>query len=179
MKKALIAALLICAFVTPAASADEASHKEAALKLLEVTDAKNMMEQMLASIEGMMEQQFKAIGLPPEGQEASEAVQKEMMHWFSEFFSWEQMQGMYVDIYTEVFTEDEIKEMTLFYESPLGQKMLAKMPELMQLSMEKSQAAVLKKLPELQERLHKAMIELKEKYRDTELSGGMRGGAIK
>lgn len=41
-----------------------------------------------------------------------------------------------VPVYAETYTLDEIRQLTAFYASPLGQKMLAKMPQLMGRSME-------------------------------------------
>jgi len=166
MKKVLIVALLFSGIVTSCSFADEASHKRTALELLEVANTKKMLDQMMTSITGMMEQQFKAMNLPPEGEEAAIAVQKEIMDWFSEFFVWEQIRDLYADIYVEVFTEDELNELIQFYQSPLGQKVLKKMPELMQKSMEKSQALLQDKMPEFQKRLQKTITELKEKYKE-------------
>ena len=36
------------------------------------------------------------------------------------------------NLYLEVFSEDEIRELTVFYKTELGQKLVAKMPQLMQ-----------------------------------------------
>jgi hypothetical protein len=41
-----------------------------------------------------------------------------------------------VPLYAETFTLDEIRQLSAFYATPVGQKMLAKMPELMGRSME-------------------------------------------
>lgn len=41
-----------------------------------------------------------------------------------------------VPVYAETYTLDEIRQLTAFYDSPIGQKMLAKMPQLMARSME-------------------------------------------
>jgi hypothetical protein len=166
MKRKLIVVLLLVGIGGTAVLADEASHRATALELLEVTNTRKMLDQVMTSIEGMMGQQFASLDLPPEGKEAAEKVQKEMMAWFSEFFVWEQMQGLYVDIYMDVFTEAELQELIEFYQSPLGQKLLTKMPELMQQSMQKTQAMLQQKMPEFQQRLRKTVSELEEKYKD-------------
>lgn len=166
MKKVLIVGLLLSVIVTSSSFADEDSHKRAALELLEVANTKEMLDQMMSSISDMMEQQFKSLKLPPEGEEAAAAFQREIIDWFSEFFVWEQMRDLYVDIYVDVFTEDELKELIRFYQSPLGQKVLKKMPELMQKSIEKTQAILQDKMPEFQKRLQKTITELEEKYKE-------------
>jgi hypothetical protein len=164
MKRSWIVTVLFLATVASVASADEASHREAALELLEITNARQMLDQYMASFEQMMSQQLSSMDLPPDGQEAAKAVQKEMMDWLSEFLAWDQMKGMYVDIYIEVFTEEEVNELIEFYKSPLGQKLLAKMPELMQKTMQKTQAMLQQKMPEFQQRLQKSLSDLQEKY---------------
>ena len=121
---------------------------------------------MKTSIENMMEQQFNTKKLTPEEEETAIAIQKETMDWFSGLFAWEQIQDLYVDIYVKVFTEDELKEIIQFYRSPLGQKLLNKMPELLQESIEKMQILVQDKMPEFQERLQKTITELEEKYKE-------------
>jgi hypothetical protein len=165
MKKILLLLVLLAAVAPAPAFADQSSHRDAALRLLEVTETQKMLDQMMSAVDTMMLQQFDAMGLPPEGREAADAMRVEVMQWFSDFFVWEEMRDLFVDIYVEVFSKEEIDEMVSFYESPLGQKMLAKMPALMQKSMEKTQAMLQEKLPQLQQRMQNVMAELEEKYR--------------
>jgi len=164
MKRLSIVTVLVLATLAAVASADEASHRKAVLELLETTNARKMLDQYMTSFEAMMEQQFSSMDLPPEGQEAAKAVQKEMMDWLSEFLAWDHIKDMYVDVYVEVFTEEEVNELIEFYQSPLGQKLLAKMPELMQKTMQKTQAMLQQKMPEFQQRLQKSLSDLQEKY---------------
>jgi len=166
MRKAWMVTLLVFAIATSITFADEATHKEAALKLLEVTNTQKMLDQYMTSFETMMEKQFDALELPSEGREAAKALQKEMMEWLSGFLAWEQMKDTYVDIYVEVFTEDELNELIEFYQSPLGQKLLKKMPELLQKTMQKTQAILQEKMPDFQRKLQKTLSELKEKYKE-------------
>lgn len=50
-------------------------------------------------------------------------------------------------VYVDVFTLDEIEAVAEFYRTPVGRKMLDKMPELMQRSMEISQRMVADMMP--------------------------------
>jgi len=159
-----IVTLLMVLAVSCSALADKASHRKAALDVLEAANTRQMIDQMGEAIEGMMASQFKSMDLPPEGKEAAEGAQKEIMEWMGDFLDWEKMRDMYVDIYVDVFTEEELVELTQFYKSPLGRKLVEKMPELMQKSMQKTQAIMQKKMPELQQRIRKATQGIKEKY---------------
>jgi hypothetical protein len=62
----------------------------------------------------------------------------------------------------EVFTEEEMRELIKFYQSPLGQKVLEKTPELLQLSMEKTEVLLYEELPKLQERLERVVKEFEQ-----------------
>jgi uncharacterized protein len=55
-----------------------------------------------------------------------------MVQWLRKYMTWDAMQPELTKMYTEAFTEPELKEMAKFYGSPVGQKALEKMPEMMQ-----------------------------------------------
>ncbi len=166
MKRIFLAVICIVMLTSTVATADQAGEKKAVLKMLEITNARNMSVQIMKSMEAMMDRQFQTetVKLSPKGQEALMAIRKDTVKWLQENFSWDQMKDMYVDIYTQVFTEDEINQLVQFYQSPLGKKMLAKMPELIRLTFEKSQALVQKKMPLFQEKLQKSLSNLEAKY---------------
>ncbi len=166
MKRILFVVLLAALIMPNVSYSSEKTHRKVAEELLEVANGRQIHDQMHSYMASMMEQQFNSMGLPPEGREAAAMVQKEIMDWFSEVFAWEQVRDMYVDTYVEVFTEKELKELVDFYKSPLGQKMLAKMPELLETSMRKSQEMLQNHMPEFQKKLEKSIDELMEKYKE-------------
>ena len=55
-----------------------------------------------------------------------------MLQWLRKYMTWDAIQPELVKMYTTTFTEAELKEMAKFYGSPVGQKALEKMPEMMQ-----------------------------------------------
>ena len=55
-----------------------------------------------------------------------------MVGWLKKYMTWEAMEPELVKMYTETFTEPELKQMAVFYGSPAGQKSLEKLPEMMQ-----------------------------------------------
>ena len=76
---------------------------------------------------------------------------------------WDALKPQLVAIYTEAFTEAELREITAFYKTPAGQKAVTVMPELMQKGMTMGQKAVQDHLPELQEAIQKKLKEDEEK----------------
>lgn len=47
-----------------------------------------------------------------------------------------------VDLYTQTFTEQELKDLVKFYESPLGKKVLTQMPKVTQQSAQLTQQSL-------------------------------------
>ena len=47
-----------------------------------------------------------------------------------------------VDLYTQTFTEQELKDLVKFYESPLGKKVLREMPKVTQQSAQLAQQSL-------------------------------------
>jgi hypothetical protein len=87
------------------------------------------------------------------------------MAWLSGLFAWERTRDLYVEIYVEAFTEDELNELIAFNQSPLGQKVLKRMPGIMQRSLETTHRLMRETEPELNRRLHKIILELEQKYK--------------
>jgi hypothetical protein len=55
-----------------------------------------------------------------------------MVAWLKKYMTWEAMEPELLKMYTEAFSESELKQMAVFYGSPAGQKSLEKLPEMMQ-----------------------------------------------
>ena len=87
-----------------------------------------------------------------------EAVQPMMREFFREHLNWSSLEPEYVRVYTEVFSERELRDLIAFYESPLGQKMLDKMP----VAAARTQAIMMERMqrgmPKLLERVQRDML---------------------
>jgi hypothetical protein len=55
--------------------------------------------------------------------------ERSMRELFAKRFTWERMKPEYVRMYASFYTEDELRQLTAFYESPVGQKSLQIAPE--------------------------------------------------
>ncbi len=86
-------------------------------------------------------------------------VEDVMRTFLTKYLSWENIESQMVQMYAEAFTEPEVRELIVFYRTPLGQKTVARMPELMQKGTAMGQKAVQDHLPELQEAIAKKMQE--------------------
>jgi len=106
------------------------------------------------------------------GADESSALAEELMEamektaaLMTEAMSWDNMKDEYTAIYTDVFTEEELTGLVSFYKSPIGQKFVAKQPELMQRSMQISQklmAGLMPKIKALKKETGEASVEDQE-----------------
>ncbi|HTB63381.1 MAG TPA: DUF2059 domain-containing protein [Opitutales bacterium] len=117
---------LILLFLLPcAAMADDASHRQAAMKLLEATGGKDVMRNaFIAVIDNMPASKSMPAA---ENADMKQAVQQ----WFDEDFKWEDLSSQIADIYAKAFTEDELNQLIAFYQTPLGKKTISLLPEVM------------------------------------------------
>jgi hypothetical protein len=160
------AIVLTCAstfsHAAPLASADPAVVK-ATRDMFVAMKVKEMMTNMLAQMEQQMPVQARmaaaaAVNGNPNltPQQKAEQLKKaeadiqgsaaQMHAVFSDPSLVDDMIAEMVPMYAETYTLDEIHQLTAFYASPLGQKMQAKMPELMNRSMQISQRVIMPRI---------------------------------
>jgi uncharacterized protein len=118
-----------------AAVPSEASINE----LLTVTKIEKMVDNMLPMMDQTMRQSMAAMtkGRPlnPEQQRSLDALMPKMMQIVRDELSWQRMRPLYVQVYQESFTQEEIDGLIAFYKSPAGVAFVNKMPVVMQKSM--------------------------------------------
>ena len=132
--------LLMLLALSSQASADESSRKAAAVKLLEVSRAAEMIETMYDSMQPQFEAMAEQIGIDEEQRPIFDRHLARVFDVLREELNWQKMEPYMIDAYAEVYTEQELLGLVEFYESPLGQKFMEKMPEMMAVSMEMTQS---------------------------------------
>jgi hypothetical protein len=158
-----VACLLIAATAWPGnAPPSDKSIQE----LLDVTNARQLLDSSKEQLNGKLaaEQQAMMRGRPmtPERQAISDRTQTQMLSVIDGFFDWDAMLPMYLRLYRETFTEDELKGMLKFYKTPAGQAMTKKMPLLMHNVLDDMQQMMKPAIAKLARIQQEAMQELKE-----------------
>jgi hypothetical protein len=123
-------------------SAGEAERK-AANKLLDAIQFETVMNDSINASIQMMKQMDPVIG-------KHEVVVKKF---FEKFMSVESLRQDMVEMYSEIFTADELEDIISFYMTETGQKALKNVPEVMQRSMQLAQKRVGQNMGELQKML--------------------------
>jgi uncharacterized protein len=153
--KSLRTAIFLALAFSPATllRADETSQKAAAEEMLQTMHMDAMMAGIRTkqrdALAGMM------VGFLPKNISADETakmqkIQMKMMDYIYDQLSWEKLKPEFLQIYVETFSEAELRELTAFYKTSLGQKLLEKTPELTAKAMQVSQKHIMAIMPEIQ-----------------------------
>jgi uncharacterized protein len=151
--------LVFC--LSGAVQADEKSHRQAAEDLMAATQADQMINAVYAQVDGSFANMVRQMKLSPEQMAIAEKHMKRSTQVMREEITWAKLKPEITAAYVSVFTEDELKQLIAFYNSPIGKKMVEKMPELMRASMQISQAHMQKILPRIQVISQEMVQELK------------------
>ena len=119
MRNLIAALFLLLASTAPAAA--EGSHDAAAVELLALMDVQAAATAGTATMADLM------IGQNP----AMSPYRSVIVEWAEQVFAWENFESRLVAIYTDAFTEDELRELIRFHQSPVGRKLVRLNPELM------------------------------------------------
>ncbi len=143
--KIIISTLSLILVFTALLNADEKSHNKAALDLIETMGIAKMIKQ---SNERMVALQVKR-------NSRIQGYEDVLQKFYDKYSNWDVVKKDVLKMYTETFTEKELKELNTFYKSPTGQKALSKMPALMVKTIALGQQNIEKNLPELQAEIEK------------------------
>ena len=119
--------------------------------------AAEAMVNMIASAESYNQTIDQMLVMQLNQNPSMKKVEPEMRAFFNKYMGWEIIRPEMATIYAREFTEPELREIIKFYQTPVGQKMAARLPQLMQAGMEVSQRRVQEHLPELQKMIQDKM----------------------
>lgn len=132
-------ALSLACLLPPSAWAAEPSAASVE-KLMEVTKTEALVEQMYGNFETAMragmQQAVAGRRLTDQQQAIINEAPREFAAVLREELSWAKIKPLYVGIYRESFTQEEIDGMLAFYATPVGQATIEKMPQVMTRSMQ-------------------------------------------
>ncbi|MBP9943565.1 MAG: DUF2059 domain-containing protein [Desulfomicrobium sp.] len=129
-------ALILCLVLTcSTAYSGEKEHRALAEELIKITDGDTVMEKMKAQVTMIFQQIASQMNIQEADKPKLDKYSSRFDAILKEDMAWEKVKPQYLDLYTSVFTEEETKGLVDFYNSDLGKKVTAKMPELMQQSM--------------------------------------------
>ncbi|MDB6143398.1 MAG: hypothetical protein JWP80_2442 [Pseudomonas sp.] len=131
------AVALVCA--SGQVFADPASHAASAETFLKLAHADKLGTPVYMQVQQMFEQRFVETKAPESKKATLETYQAKANAALDSSIGWDKLKPDMVKLYTSNFTEAELKDLIAFYQSPLGKKVQAKMPELAQQSAQLTQ----------------------------------------
>ncbi|BBP84609.1 DUF2059 domain-containing protein [Pseudomonas sp. No.21] len=155
------AVLIACA--SGQALADAASHAANAERFLKLAHADKLTVPVYGQVQQMFAQRFEQSGAPADKKAALESYQAKANTALDKAVGWDKLKPELVKIYTTNFTEPELKDLIAFYESPLGKKVLEKMPTLTAQSAQLTQSRLEAAVPEVNKLLADMTSELAPK----------------
>jgi hypothetical protein len=167
-----VGAALVLAGGLAIAAEPSAASRALAEKLLDVMQTQRLMEEQFEAMRktqlDAFQQLTQAQATSPETKKRAQAVQTEMMKLMKEEFAWKDMEAEFAAAYASTFTEDELRGLIVFYESPVGRAFIAKTPELT----ERTVAISTARLQALMPRIQRLLMELLPQGGEQDADGG-------
>ncbi|WP_158602529.1 DUF2059 domain-containing protein [Proteiniphilum sp. X52] len=159
MKKLFLLSILTIAFTASVVAQDKLSDIKHLLELINSEQmSQNMLNAMIPALKQQIASQVKENSAKEKIDKMMDALTNEMMEEVKEL-THKLNSVELVNIYDKHFTQEEIKDLIEFYESPTGKKILVKSPEIAQ---ELMNVMMIKYMPEFQMNLNKRFEELKQ-----------------
>lgn len=153
-------ALLFCSATAIAAPASESSIKQ----LLAVTQAQKLVDGMRVQFDSLMnnavQQALQGKTPTAKQQQAIANMKNRMVTLIQGELAWEKLEPMYLRLYSESFSEEEVAGMLSFYKTPAGQAIIYKMPTLMQKTMLEVQKMISGATPQMQKIQEQFIVEI-------------------
>ena len=155
---AMLAAMGLCVPAIAAPVSAESVEKLLALTQVEklLVSVRTQTDQMVTTTTTRM---LDGRQTSPEERKRMSEFQAKALATMREEMSWERMKPLYVQIYVETFTQEEIDGLITFYESPPGRAYIAKMPAVAQKSMAIMQERMVPLMRRMQENVGEFMKE--------------------
>ena len=161
VKVIILLASLIFASLANCAPASE----ESIDRLLADAQVAKLLDTMLVNVDQVMRRSMEASmqgqQLSPQPRRVIDATAASFVQVMREEMTWDKMRPLYVQIYQESFTQEEIDGLIAFYESPAGVAFVEKMPFVMQKSMSIMQSRMAPMMEKMKAAMKEAIAETK------------------
>lgn len=124
-------------------------HRELVEEFLRATRAEQMVERIFSNAQKDLLKKLNQPGSPLKGK-GKEEFKRKIVQYMKEHLSWNHQKDAYIDIFSDVYTDEELIGLIEFHKSPLGRKVLDKSPELMERSMQLVQEQLVKTAVDIQ-----------------------------
>ncbi|WP_076414321.1 DUF2059 domain-containing protein [Shewanella sp. UCD-KL12] len=125
--KLALAFALVPAF-SSAVHAEQTSHQAAAQAVLDATYAQDVIPQAMYQLKASFAHMVKDMPLKKEHREIETQYREKAFDLAKKRLNWEQVQPKFITLYTDTYSEQELKDIAAFYQTKTGKKYLKNMP---------------------------------------------------
>jgi len=123
--------LILTLATTTLRAADDASHRQQVETLFRLTQMEKKIQESVDSVVQLQVRQNPKLA----------QHEKTMHDFFTKYIGWNALKDELADMYMKKFTEQELTDINAFYITPVGQKVITVLPELVQ---ERNQLAMMR-----------------------------------
>lgn len=126
----------------------------------------NVQSQMDGMMKSMMQQSMKDQTVNAAQQKVLDKFQEKIVAIQKEELNWDKMEPMFLEIYSNSLTQEDVNGMITFYKSPAGQSFINKMPIIMQqtmIAMQKMMVPLMEKMKVVSQEFSEDMKKAAEK----------------
>ncbi len=155
----LLSSIFLCA---PAFATDQADLRNEIGKMLTLSKTDQLTEPVINKLENMLQAQTLQLDISEAQKPLVDKYNQEILFLVKKEMAWDNMRDELISSYAKIFTIDEVKAINEFYSSEIGQKMVEKMPQLMQESQlitQRKLQIILPQIQKLSEEMMKALAE--------------------
>ncbi|ABQ25627.1 DUF2059 domain-containing protein [Geotalea uraniireducens] len=130
MKAAISGLLFLSVYLPSFCFASDLSQRAAAEKLMMETRIDKMLEKYTLETEEKLKKQLLAVAPKDTDRQIAEKYFDNINKIINRELGWQKIKDEVVAVYADLYTKDELNEMSKFFSSPAGQKFIAKASEL-------------------------------------------------
>jgi len=161
---AAAAIAILLASPTFAATADTPASEASIRELIDLTQARKLVDNVSSQLDSTMQTSMKQAlaGRPitPAQQKILDGMRAKMLKVFNENMQWSKLEPQMIDVYRRTFTQTEIEGMVSFYKTDAGKAVIAKMPLVLQNSIQLMQSQLATMAPQIQQIQQETITEL-------------------
>lgn len=174
VRRKIVAAVLIAAIVASlaisaaayAAEADTRPTEQSIRELLALMQSHNMVDTMMAQMDANFRAAMKQANggrqLSEREQQITDDAHAKIQALLHEQLQWANFEPMMIRVYQSSFSQKDVDAMKAFYSTPTGQALIAKMPLVMQQTMQAMQQRTTSLIPQIQQIQKDMTAQLKE-----------------
>lgn len=151
---------LVVAIASAPTLAASASHEAKAERFLELVNADRLTVAVYAQVQQMFAQRFAEAQAPESRKAVLERYQTKADAELDKAIGWGKLKPEMIDLYAAEFSEQELGQLIDFYQSPLGSKVLTKLPQLNAHSARLTQVKLESAVPQVNKLLAEMTAEL-------------------